>query len=71
MKKDSIGHNAGLVWNLLNCHCTHTRAELLTLSNLSETELAEALGWLAREDKLIFIDDDGIEKVMLNNAPYF
>ena len=49
----------------------HTRAELLTLSHLSETELAEALGWLAREDKLIFIDDEGEEKVMLNNAPYF
>lgn len=71
MKKELIGHNAGLVWNLLNCHCSHTRSELLALSHLSDTELNEALGWLAREDKLIFIDDDGEEKLMLNNAPYF
>ena len=71
MKKERIGHNAGIVWNLLNCHCSHTRSELLSLSHLSETELSEALGWLAREDKLVFIDDDGEEKVMLNNAPYF
>lgn len=71
MKKERIGHNAGLVWNLLRCHCSHTREELLTLSHLSDVELAEALGWLAREDKIIFHNDDGNEKVMLNNAPYF
>ena len=71
MKKGSIGHNAGLVWSLLNCHCSHTREELVNLSHLTEVELAEALGWLAREDKIIFHDDDGNEKVMLNNAPYF
>lgn len=54
MYKTIIGENAGKVWKFLygsaNNRCEF--GEIQKGTGLSDTELAAAIGWLAREDKL-------------------
>lgn len=49
-----IGKNAGLVWEELSSNGPVTIASLKKSRNLSEVEVQRAIGWLAREDKIIF-----------------
>lgn len=54
MKKDEIGKNAGIVWRTL--HDKENEMSLGALvdeTKLSNTELAAAIGWLSRENKII------------------
>lgn len=53
MNKDDIGMNAGKVWMLLSDYAKWDYATLKEKSGLSDIELGAALGWLAREDKII------------------
>jgi hypothetical protein len=50
--KDEIGNNAGKVWSTIskinNASFTKLRAE----TDLKDNEMYEAIGWLAREDKI-------------------
>ncbi len=48
-----IGENAGLVWNALQGGALSVKA-LKKATKLKEADLNLALGWLAREDKLVF-----------------
>lgn len=52
MNKDSIGTNAGIIWNLLNNNEKWSIAELKDKSGLSDREVYAAIGWLARENKI-------------------
>lgn len=57
MNAMTIGKNAGLVWHALHdSESRMTFQELMKKTGLSEIDLANAIGWLAREDKLLFVE---------------
>jgi hypothetical protein len=53
-----IGMTAGLIWQALEEHGPVTVTRLLKLVPAPRDLLMQALGWLAREDKVVF-DDSG------------
>jgi len=53
-----IGANAGLVWSALQNGALDLKA-LKKATKLKNDELAFALGWLARENKLTFAEKEG------------
>lgn len=56
--KEKIGANAGRLWNVLDENGTQTVKELKKLTKLNDKEVYAAIGWLAREEKLIFNEKD-------------
>ena len=52
MNTDTIGMNAGLVWNALNDAEAMGLKQLKKVTKLKEKELYAAIVWLAREDKI-------------------
>ena len=59
MEKFRIGENAGRVWHVLNEADEITIGELGRRLSLSTTDVALALGWLARENNVyIFKKED-------------
>lgn len=60
MKRDLIGINAGIIWRLLNsAHQKMDFKELIVKTNLNPMAVAAAIGWLARENKIVFINEEG------------
>jgi hypothetical protein len=55
--KEKIGINAGIVWNALLTGSTNIKS-IKTSTKLLEKDLYAALGWLAREDKVYFVETD-------------
>lgn len=53
--KEKFGVNAGLVWNVLSDGAKELKA-LKKATKLSEKDLYAALGWLAREEKVVFTE---------------
>lgn len=56
MDKNIIGENAGILWRFLSTEA-HKRWELSEVkkgTGMDDMELASAIGWLAREDKIQF-----------------
>lgn len=57
---ETIGNNAGKVWNALN---EFGKMDVKTLKRVTklktDKELFAAIGWLAKEGKLIFDEADG------------
>ena len=53
MNTEIIGQAAGKVWNELNNNDCMTIQELKAATNLSAAVLYAAIGWLAREGKLV------------------
>ncbi|WP_265348010.1 winged helix-turn-helix domain-containing protein [Candidatus Azobacteroides pseudotrichonymphae] len=49
-----IGSNAGRVWSLLNEEGTKSVKEIIKRTKFSELEIYLSVGWLAREGKLNF-----------------
>ncbi|WP_270290413.1 winged helix-turn-helix domain-containing protein [Bacteroides thetaiotaomicron] len=55
MDTNKIGEWAGIVWRLLSKENREmTFEEVMKATGLDERQLAGAIGWLAREDKIIF-----------------
>ena len=55
---EQIGNNAGILWNILNEQDNKMEvAKLKKDSALAETEFWTAIGWLAREDKLVITNE--------------
>lgn len=52
MNVESIGTNAGLIWNALNESKSMNLKDLKKATKLKEKEAFLALGWLAREGKV-------------------
>jgi hypothetical protein len=48
-----IGNAGGVIWHYLNEHGDATIRQLRKETKLSDQVLLMALGWLAREDKLV------------------
>ena len=55
--KDKIGTNAGLVWNALFVGNLDIKA-LKKATKLNDKDVYAALGWLAREDKIYFVETE-------------
>lgn len=58
MITSKIGENAGLIWTALQGGALTTKA-IKKATKLKEADLNLALGWLAREGKIAFTDNDG------------
>ena len=59
MQKSIIGENAGIVWRTLQDKQLSWE-ELIKVSGLTPLELASAIGWLARENKILITMHQGI-----------
>ena len=66
MNTDTIGNDAGCVWAALNEAEALDTKQLKKIAKLkNEKELFAALGWLAREGKINFIEsEDGKELII-------
>ncbi len=62
MNIETIGTNAGLVWNALNEAEAMGVKQLKKVTKLKDKEVFAALGWLAREDKITIDVDPQDEK---------
>lgn len=58
MCRNEIGLNAGKVWQLLSNNQKWTYAKLRDESGLTDIDLGAALGWLGREDKIEFEQEE-------------
>ena len=56
--KEKIGSDAGCVWQVLDAQGTKSVKELKKATKLTEKEIYAAIGWLAREEKLAFHEDE-------------
>jgi hypothetical protein len=65
MNKNEIGLNAEKVWNLLGNYDRWDYSALKRKSGLQDAELGAAIGWLAREDKIMLYQDKGQVYVFL------
>jgi hypothetical protein len=52
--KEKIGNDAGRIWKVLDEQGTKSVKELKKATKLVDKEIYAALGWLAREEKLTF-----------------
>ncbi len=62
---DEIGKTAGKVWTTLNTQGEMSIAALKKAVGSKDAAVDWALGWLAREDKLIFRKDKNVTRVEL------
>ena len=62
---DQIGDTAGALWHYLNEHGPHTLTQLSKEIDVPRDVLMQAIGWLAREDKLS-IDEEGRGKKVVS-----
>jgi len=56
--KEKIGNDAGLVWKVLDAEGTKSLKELKKATKLNDKEVYAAIGWLAREEKLVFHQEE-------------
>ncbi len=70
MNTESIGKNAGIVWRVLNDRKS-TWEELVKSSGLKPLEIAAAIGWLAREDKINMSIQDGLMSFDVYHECYY
>ncbi len=67
MIKKDICANAGIIRQLLNEKKTLLISEIQTKTKLSSENILYALGWLAREDNVVFFEKDNSMSIMLTN----
>lgn len=60
-----IGNAAGIIWRHLDQHGETTLTKLKQGTKLSDQLLLMGLGWLAREDKLNFVQEKRSLKISL------
>ena len=56
--KEKIGDDAGIIWQVLDAQGTKSVKDLKKVTKLNDKEIYAAIGWLAREEKLIFHQDE-------------
>jgi len=65
MKKDRVGTNAGIIWELLSKTGENSIADIVESTELKKDEVLMTLGWLLKENKIAFIKVGRTEKVIL------
>ena len=58
MLKNKIGENAGIIWQQFTDKNEISFKELQKKSGLKKDEFLMAIGWLAREGKIYFNEDE-------------
>ena len=71
MKKEKIGVNAGVVWHVLHRNDPMTFEDLAKAAGLNLPDTAAAIGWLAREDKILFQTEGGEEYFTVYREHYY
>jgi len=56
--KEKIGNDAGNIWKVLDMQGTKSIKELKKATKLTDKEIYAAIGWLAREEKLSFKEEE-------------
>lgn len=56
--KEKIGADAGIVWKILDEMGTLNVKDLKKTGKLTDKDLYAAIGWLAREEKLVFKQEE-------------
>jgi len=56
--KEKIGNDAGSVWKVLDAEGAKSVKELKKAAKLTDKEVYAAIGWLAREEKLVFRQEE-------------
>ena len=64
--KAQIGEAAGRIWQYLALHEAATLPQLQRGTALPERLVHMGVGWLAREDKLCFVQERGVLKLALH-----
>jgi hypothetical protein len=62
--KEKIGTDAGHIWKVLDEQGAKSIKELKKLTKLTEKDIYAAVGWLAREEKLIFDHKDDADTLL-------
>lgn len=65
MKTTEIGTNAGIIWTLVDKTGSLHVDEIRKKTKLDSESLFMALGWLARENKIVFDNLDGKSNISL------
>lgn len=68
MNIDTIGTNAGSVWNALNEADALGLKQIKKITKLKDKELYAALGWLAREGKILIAEGDDEKDLIVSLA---
>lgn len=70
MKTELIGKNAGVVWRTLHNN-RYSWEELLRATQLDSLDLACAIGWLAREGKVLFSPEGDVMYLEVYQECYY
>lgn len=65
MNTDTIGTWAGLVWNALSEADVLGNKQIKKMTKLKDKGLYAALGWLAREGKITFEDNEDNTEILV------
>lgn len=65
MNTDTIGYNAGAVWTALAAAEAMGLKQLKKVTKLKDKEVFAAMGWLAREGKIMMATDPKDEKELI------
>lgn len=70
MEKKRIGSNAGKVWRILNENGELSMFALCHELGLTFEDVALAIGWLARENKILLRKREGMLFVSIENVEF-
>ena len=70
MEKTKIGLNAGKVWRILNEKGELSMFDLCRELSLTFEDVALAIGWLARENKILLRKKEGMLYASIENVEF-
>ena len=70
MEKKRIGSNAGKVWRILNEKGEQSMLTLCHELGLTFEDVAIAIGWLARENKILLRKKEGMLYASIENVEF-
>lgn len=71
MKKEEIGNFAGIVWRTLSDKGSLSLEDLQRETRLDTESVCTAIGWLARENKIEFDEQNGITSFYVYQERYY
>ena len=71
MQASQIGEFAGILWHKLESGGKMNLEQLQNETGMDLPETFAAIGWLARENKISFTNEDGVTKVSLYQEHYY
>lgn len=64
-----VSHKAGSIYYLLEQENCLSVEQLVQHMNLGEAHILMALGWLARDNRIVFLETGGCLSVQINRPP--